>query len=219
MAPSVASGPRASGRHVSSVEAYLATSPCFFSAQALGLNYSLSSDAQAVVEDAHSLRESTAWGHLIMPAVAHRNLAEGCSDHEDPSAPVEERIWGCTLGHRTVEVPHKRSSTFETDETHLHGLQMYNPAAYAHVGMWNTVPFDDGMSVKAGCCTRQLEEVIDLVQNCPSEKSVWHVFVEVCGGQDRLAFLRVLLLVLATARVPSLELGLKLGATQMELHQ
>lgn len=57
---------------------------------------------QAVEGDAHSLLESTAWGHLIGLVVAHRSLAEGCNGHEGPFAPVEERIWGCTLGHRTV---------------------------------------------------------------------------------------------------------------------
>jgi hypothetical protein len=74
------------------------------------------------------------------------------------------------------------------DETPLRVSEWYIPAAWAHAGMWNTVPFDDGMNGKAGCCTRQLAEAIDLGQNCPSGKSVWHVFVEVCGFQNRLVF-------------------------------
>jgi hypothetical protein len=79
------------------------------------------------------------------------------------------------------------------------------------------------MSVKVACCIRQLVKVIELIRNFPSVKSVWHVFVEVCGDQDQQVFPRVLLLVPLLVLAMTLEQmplpDLEQRAIQPELRQ
>jgi hypothetical protein len=113
----------------------LATSPYFFSEQALDQNCYLCYGVQAEVGDAHSPLVSTVWGHLTVLVAAHKSLAEGSNGHEGPSVRVEGHIWGCTRDRRIVEARHKRSLTFEMGEAPLRGSELYIPGVHAHVGM------------------------------------------------------------------------------------